>query len=573
MARRPERMSAETNTLLKVKSWQVGLAIALSFLAIAASEIKHHGLALDAPALFYAGDRSFYWLTHPSQPLDFHSLPPAGFHTIFRPYPEAWDLIHYPVFPDLVASATSLVLADGLGWLHPVQAHEFGLVLLHAVALFLLTTLAWSLLGPLPGTVTALCYLFFPTVLGHAFTNPKDLPCTDFYACGLLAGALAAFEPVPRRAVTAGVLFGIALSCKINAVIGLANWLAWLAVYLALDWRRQKRVDLRLIALGAFVPVLAFLVFFLLWPWLYQGAPSEWIAHVVEYWRFYADYAGSPRTTWTAYPLRNVIYMTPPLVTSLAAIYLFGEPRRFRSDERALLIWGLLSSWTLIPILRIALPHSNFYDANRHFIEYTGGICAMAGCGAAVVDSWLRERLGDKVRAVIPALAAAGFLSLLAPWLLYRPYESSYYNFLIGGLGGAQRTALNYMDPPHDHRVLGTEGDYWYTSVADADRALARLVPEGSSVGVCGPPYPTMEMQWFGPGPVPPISKVDLADYIYVNPREAFCGWGKARRFEAERPVLVRVVRGGGLIYEILGPPDGSLHSPVSPRTAYEAGE
>jgi hypothetical protein len=125
------------------------------------------------------------------------------------------------------------------------------------------------------------------------------------------------------------------------------------------------------------------------------------------------------------------------------------------------------------------------------------------------------------------------------------------------------------MPPPHDPRVLGSEGDYWYSSVADADRWLARWVPPGATVGVCGPPYPTMQMQWYGPGPIPASAPTDQADYVYVAPREAFCNWHHARELEQLRPVLVRVERGGGLIYEIVGPPS-TPHPAISPPSAYE---
>jgi hypothetical protein len=559
--------------LSRIKAWHCGLAVGGVFLAIGLSELRHHGLVLDAPSLYYAGDRTFYWLTHlGSSSLDFYAPPPAGFQTIFKPYPEVWDLIHYPVFPDLIASATSRVFATGLGWLHPVQAHNLGLVLLHSAALFFYTVLAWELLGPLAGAVAGICYLFYPSVLGHAFNNPKDLPCADFYACGLLAGALAVLRPIRGGALVAGVFFGLALSCKMNAAVGLATWLAWGgALFLIRLWRKRV-VDFRLIRTAVVTVAVALFVFVVLWPWLYSGTTREGIGRLSEYWRFYADYAGGPRRTWTDYPLRSLVTMTPPVVLVLAALYLVEGLRTEGTIPDGRAVWALLVFWTFIPILRIALPHSNFYDANRHFIEYAGGLCAMAGGGAAafaqlVEHSRLRS---DRSRTAILSIGALALaIGLLLPWWSYRPYEASYYNFLIGGLGGAQRRALNVMFPPHDHRVLGSEGDYWYSSVADADRDLGRLVRPGDTVGVCGPPYPTMQMQWFGPGPIPPVALPDVADYVYVSPREAFCNWSHARKLEELRPVLVRVERGGGLIYEIVGPPS-SPHEATSPHNAYE---
>ncbi len=554
----------------RIKSWQAGLAVACAFLAIGVGELGNHGLTLDAPSLYYAGDRTFYWLTHPAtSTLDLRGPAPTGFETVFRPYPEASDLVHYPVFPDLVASTTSAVFSQALGWLHPVQGHNLGLVLLHSAALFFYTVLAWDLLGPLAGSIAGLCYLFYPSVMGHAFNNPKDLPCADFYACALLAGALAVLRPGRRRGLAAGVFFGLALSCKMNAAIALATWLAWGTGVFAVRLWRARLPDWRLVRLAFFVMGVAMLLFFALWPWLYAGTVADFIDRLREYWSFYAGYAASPRATWTDYPLRSFFGMSPPVVLALAMLYLCVGTSTVWDRPNRVAIWSLLVCWTFIPIVRIAWPHSNFYDANRHFIEYAGGLCAMAGTGAAIATTLL-GRYPTRARGGIPALGGVLLcVALLWPWLSYRPYEAAYYNVYVGGLGGAQRNALNRVAPPHDRRVQGTEGDYWYSSVADADRSLAQLVPTGATVGVCGPPYPTMQMQWFGPGSIPAPAPPDQADYVYVAPREAFCTWKHARELEQLRPVLVRVERGGGLIYEIVGPPTFP-HAAVSPPTAYE---
>jgi GH18 family chitinase len=70
---------------------------------------------------------------------------------------------------------------------------------------------------------------------------------------------------------------------------------------------------------------------------------------------------------------------------------------------------------------------------------------------------------------------------------------------------------------------------------------------------------------WISPTPIPPIAgsidgwnvginEVEKADYIYVMPREFFCSADRIRALEARHPLLYRESRGGGLIFEILGP-------------------
>jgi hypothetical protein len=167
-----------------------------------------------------------------------------------------------------------------------------------------------------------------------------------------------------------------------------------------------------------------------------------------------------------------------------------------------------------------------------------------------------------------------GTAILLGGWTLpvaaYRPFEGTYFNFLIGGLGGAQSRALYDMPPPHDARVRGTEGDYWYGNLGDGLPRLRALLGAGQGFGTCGPAPQQYQMQWpegfhllnRDPGP---------SDLIYVSPREVFCGIGFVRNLESQRPVLYRAERGGGLVYEILGPNDGKPHPVVTAPSLYEA--
>ena len=62
------------------------------------------------------------------------------------------------------------------------------------------------------------------------------------------------------------------------------------------------------------------------------------------------------------------------------------------------------------------------------------------------------------------------------------------------------------------------------------------------------------------------------APVVWVSPREGACSWKLVRALESERPVLLRVERGGGLIYELLGPPADHPLEPVSSSNAYTGG-
>ena len=564
---------------------RAALLFAGLWMLYAVPQVKHHGLAIDSPSLFYAGDRTLFWLQHPGHPeaLDFNfpAPEPAGFHSAFFPFPDKNDPLHYPVFAGLIAAFVAQI--TGAFGVDPVDGHHLGLVLLHAIGLFWFTLLAGRVFGRRAALYAGAMLLCFPEAIGQAFNNAKDWPCADFYGCAMLS-ALEAFLWRRRGTTrTAGIFAGLALSCKLNGVFALVC-IGGLGAYVFWEHTRaMRRPDFSTLRDLAKIYLIAGLVFFLLWPYLYHGPMSGWLAHLEGYLQWYLAYGKSPRDTWTDYPFRSLIFATPPIVLLCALAGMFGGLKAQANERTA--FWFVVV-WIAFPILRSVEPHSNFYDGNRHFLEYIPGLCLLAGLG---VD-WLLARIADfsaqrpalTGRALRLGLAAILLAAFILPVATYRPFEETYFNLMIGGLGGAQSRALFDMPLPHDTRVRGTEGDYWYGNLGDGLPHLRELLgPDqaggegGSSAGTrgfatCGPAPQQYQMQWLEGFHLLPPQPSDQ-DLLYVSPREVFCGLGLVRALEGRRPILFRAERGGGLIYEILGPDDGKQHTVVTPPSLYEA--
>ena len=192
------------------------------------------------------------------------------------------------------------------------------------------------------------------------------------------------------------------------------------------------------------------------------------------------------RETWTEYPLRPLLFMTPPLVLSCAASYALAG---WQGGRDRLALWWLFLLWVGVPILRIAAPRSNFLDANRHFIEYVPALCVMAGCGFDLMCvrlfAWLSRRRWSvqhpsSARACRQGVYVLCLAAIAWPIAEYAPYETTYFNMFIGGLRGAQRGGLFSMEGA-DLRLEGTEGDYWYNSLRHGLRDI-RSVMHGDEV-------------------------------------------------------------------------------------------
>jgi hypothetical protein len=524
-------------------------AIALGAALLAAASLPHLGLTVDEPALFYAGDRTLFALTHPTAPaaLDYDQPDPPGFHSAFPRLPDRDDPRHYPVLPGLIAAATDAT-AGRLLRLGPVDGHHLGLLMLSAALLFAYTVTAIRLLGAAAGLLAGLALACFPTAVGHFANDAKDWPCAGFYALAVLAAGAGVLRGDRRQLWAAGLWLGLALSCKQNGVFAAVT----IALAVPVLWpflRGQPRLREALLAL----PFVSLALFLLAWPWLWWGGLHALGPRLGEAVAFARTFGSSERTGLSAHPLRCLLFTTPPLVLVCAVAALAWGRNRLEA---------LLLIWLLLPLARVALPHANFYDGNRHFLEYVPALCALAGLGA--VKLWQRARARPRLRAAGAALAAA---ALLAPIVRYHPFETAYFNVLAGGLGGAQRRAL-FRAPGVNPLLLGTEGDYWGSGLRDAVR-VARA-QTGGPIGACAW---EPELAVLDAAPPPPVilpGAPDEAAVVIVSPREKRCSWARVHELERWRPVLARAQRGGGLIYEVLGPRGPAPHAPVSPPTAYD---
>jgi len=157
---------------------------------------------------------------------------------------------------------------------------------------------------------------------------------------------------------------------------------------------------------------------------------------------------------------------------------------------------------------------------------------------------------------------------LVAAWPIaeYRPHETVYFNVFAGGLGGAQRMGLFRVDNAPDGRVNGTEGDYWWSSIR-AGVEWAHAKEPGAPVALCGGARELLPLELRQA--VTFSDANDRQALVFVGPREGWCRWATVRDLESKRPILHRVERGKGLVWEVLGPETGSQYEPLTMENAY----
>ncbi len=283
-------------------------------------------------------------------------------------------------------------------------------------------------------------------------------------------GATAAFEspPTVRAVWLAGVVFGLALLSKIQAVLlvpPVAVWMLW-------HWR--KRGVWLLLGWGT----VAFVVFFVGWPWLWLDP----LHHLLQYFgrttnraTLFVWYLGkkyADRTVPWHYPWVLFLTTVPVGLHVLAAAGLSDWRTVIRSKREQLVL-----ACTFFPLVVFSVPGVAVYDGARLFLVVFPLWALLVGRGVerlwvTLGRHWPQQRLVS-ASVLWFGLQTVGLLTTTPCYL-------SYYNLLVGGLRGAVR--------------LGLEPTYWGDAVT---RSLLQQLAERCDTGELVLAAPTLhQFQW-----------------------------------------------------------------------------
>jgi hypothetical protein len=368
-----------------LRRWSAPLALAALVLVLGVPTLSRYGVTWDeALGDFFFGERYLdYFLSFDRRYLDFAADPyPAGHQpdlsaSAFRDRP--WE--YYPV-ANTLAAATSRALSDHLGWLDPFDGY-------HAVSLWLGAALIAALyvwtrrrFDSIAAMVAAVLLFTSPRIVADLFSNLKDTPEMVFFALTLLAVS-AAFERGSAGGVAAsGLLWGLALGTKANALFLPAIVLVTIVVATRpLAWRGRSAALWT--ALASFVAI-GLVTAFALWPYLWE-APIE---RVAEHLRYVGLRIFSTRPESVISPLAAIVYTTPLPFLGFAlgglAVAARQIARRAREPRYVLPL-----AWVAVLLVRLHLPGAVNFDGVRHFLELFPALAILGGIAASRLASIL----------------------------------------------------------------------------------------------------------------------------------------------------------------------------------------
>ncbi|OGG30912.1 hypothetical protein A3I51_04905 [Candidatus Gottesmanbacteria bacterium RIFCSPLOWO2_02_FULL_38_8] len=318
-----------------------------------------------------------------------------------------------------------------------------------------------------------------PTYIGYLHNNMKDIPNAFAFALSIwLFWRLVKFRNVSSL-LFASLAFAFAFNVKINSVFipvicglyyllviartPMSNRGAWQSranarkqVARFLDFARNDRIILLYFVLA---PLFALLVWWPFW--------SDPLGKLMELPKFYSlntynmpvlFFGNIIRSGINIPPFYPYIYLAittplPILITAIIGI-IFSTGFAILKKYNYL----LLLLWFFMPLVRYLDPKTGAIDGVRHFMEVLYPFSFFAGVGSLLI----LRRFNKNYRLIIAFIL---FTVLLIDNIKFHPYQTSFFNSLIGGVSGANgKFDIDFWGTPQKEAVLWLNNNAPYKS-------------------------------------------------------------------------------------------------------------
>lgn len=358
----------------------------------------------------------------------------------------------HPAFSDIMLAASNSIFFKGLGWVEDINAYH--LYSLFTTFLLALAVSIWvkQTFGTFASFISVLTIYSFPLLFGESHFNVKDPPMAAFFTIALYFLWLAITRGKARYLYLSALAGGASLGTKLNFVFAPFILLPWVIAYLGnarTNW--TKFLSKRMIVAFAFYPVIVFLVFFASWPALWPN-PIKNITEVIQY---YHDVGGSKcayfyfTTPWFTKctqltTLQYFFYTLPPVSIILFLVGFIASLVKLKEKKYVVLIWLSFFSFT---VLRVTLSLTGIYGGLRQILEFIAPMAMIAGLGALslrnllvrIFARLLTQKPGKRAVIFVASLIITlGYIPIFLQIIKMHPNQNVYFNFLIGGLKGAE---------------------------------------------------------------------------------------------------------------------------------------
>ena len=361
----------------------------------------------------------------------------------------------YGPLPSIISYVSMSLLHSYIGMFEPDFAYHLPLVIMGSLTLLIVFFFALELFGLNIAVFSFLTLAFMPRFFGHIHNNVKDVPLAFFYTLAIWLFWKGYTQDKKYFIILSGISAGIASSTRLNGVFVFIIIVAWILI----DYFLKNNLSLK--SLIFFVKNKSYIGYFFIiglfslivsWPWLWLRPFSR----LFETVRFFStvDFSLAVKfmgktflhgaVPWYYY-LVYLVITTPPVFLILflfGLFFIFNNLKKENSGSYLIVIWFFIAFGKELLFGNTIIS----YDGIRHFLEAIPAFCIIVGIGLNSLYLFIKSQLSRSgylktilsSRVVFSLLLLIIFSAPLLQLIKFHPYQTVYYNSVVGGIKGAE---------------------------------------------------------------------------------------------------------------------------------------
>ncbi len=443
------------------KALLIGAAMILVYFIAGIITLNHYGLTWDDPQEFSYAEANLNYLLTRDPSVTTHI---QGY--LYSPSNAG----------NLLGVITKRILHDWLGAMALDNSYHLAGIIIGTLTLLLIYWFANKQYGYKAATFAGLSFMLFPRIFGHIHNNVKDTTVMLAYTAVLISTFYLWKTKEKKWLFWTAASSAFALNTKLLTLFLIPTIIIWLGINCLLG---RKKVKSNIRKSDLFKAAVIFLII------LYILNPAYWIhptyaAKTVFLLNHFDD---SPYKSANDYykvvmfgklvPQGQIpVYYIPLMfliVTPVPILVLFLIGAYFVLQDYQKTSYLMLISWLGITVLLYASLNISIYNIIRHVLFLVPAVCIIAGIGGKQLFGLIERRM-TKGSSIIFSLMLVIFFALpLISMIQYHPYETTYFNELIGGINGAEGKF---------------EIEYWGNSYKEGSAWLNEHAEKGATVVV-----------------------------------------------------------------------------------------
>jgi hypothetical protein len=492
----------------------IGFLLTTVFLCIHLIFMNDYGLTWDFHQNFFSG---LYFIGHELTNDLILNIPFGS--------PNPWEMFHVPFgqLMHILAASGYVIFFEQLKLLPFDSAFHLSTVFLGSMGILFLYFFLLDAYGFKTALIGSIILALYPRYFADTQNNIKDTPQAAAFALSILFFYKYINKRHPLLLIAASLSFALAFNIKINSIFILVVGFLWIIIIFITKANNHLKVPLSLKPISKLYPILLYFPLSLLlaltgWVISWKNPIQELIfipkffmenTKNLEVLYFGNWYCSTVNIPWH-YPFGYLTIVTPLPVLLFFLIGLICLVRQIFVTKKPAA--SLLIIWFIIPISRFVLPHMGVLDGIRHFLEVVYPLSAIAAIGFVetlqTIKNIALKQFNNSTKTKITVFANGLLILYLAGInIIYHPYQTAYYNELVGGIHGA----LGKFDI-----------DYWGTSQKKAAEWLNKNAPKDSIIYVFM--VPDIVARYLRPDLRVRINTTDYdhARYVMVLNRQSF---------------------------------------------------